>query len=266
MVYLVLLTGAAAGILALQQRQLHPGRGSDLQPEALQQQERLRLKGLQLLPRQGFGFNNLIADWAFLRFLQYYGDDQARQTGGYGLSPNFFEVMIQRDPRFIDAHFFMSGTLAFDLGQPELAIAYLKQGTDAIDPKRQPRAYLIWHLIGLNQLLLLNDLPNTIAAYEKAAEWAQVSPVAEDRDNVELFQRMANFLKTNPDSTPVRVWAWSTIYQQAEVVNDRNTQARARRELLALGATETRDQQGQIQFIPPKPKASPQPQASPASP
>jgi tetratricopeptide (TPR) repeat protein len=165
--------------------------------------------------------------------------------------------MIQRDPRFIDAHFFLSGALAFDLGQPELAIAYLKQGTDAIDPKRQPRAYLMWHLIGLNQLLLLNDLPNTITAYEKAAAWAQVSPAAEDRDNAALFQRMANFLKTSPDITPVRVWAWSTIYQQAAALDDRNTQARARRELLALGATETQDEQNQIQFIPPQPKAAP---------
>ena len=33
-----------------------------------------------------FGFDNLIADWTFLKFLQYFGDDEARDVTGYDLA------------------------------------------------------------------------------------------------------------------------------------------------------------------------------------
>jgi hypothetical protein len=47
------------------------------------QQEALRLKMLKTIP--SFGFDNLIADWTFLKFLQYFGDDEARDVTGYNL-------------------------------------------------------------------------------------------------------------------------------------------------------------------------------------
>ncbi|HEY9301812.1 MAG TPA: hypothetical protein VIQ31_36695, partial [Phormidium sp.] len=44
------------------------------------------------------GMSNILADWTFLRFLQYFGDDEVRAKTGYGLSPDYFKVIIDRDP------------------------------------------------------------------------------------------------------------------------------------------------------------------------
>ena len=58
----------------------------------------LRLQMAQQVP--SFGFDNLIADWYFLGFLQYFGDQEIRQETGYQVSPDFFRIILDRDPRF----------------------------------------------------------------------------------------------------------------------------------------------------------------------
>ena len=70
--------------------------------------EKLRLNFLHKLP--SLGFNNLVADWTFLNFLQYFGDDSARNKTGYSLSPEYFEVILDRDPYFVNAYLFLSAS------------------------------------------------------------------------------------------------------------------------------------------------------------
>lgn len=70
------------------------------------QTEKLRLNLLQKMP--SFGYANLIADWIYLNFLQYFGDDEARAQTGYSLSPEYFEVILARDPRFLQAYLGLS--------------------------------------------------------------------------------------------------------------------------------------------------------------
>jgi hypothetical protein len=55
------------------------------------QSEKLRLNLLRQLPT--FGFDNLVSNWIFINFLQYFGDDEARKKTGYSLSPEYFEVI-----------------------------------------------------------------------------------------------------------------------------------------------------------------------------
>ena len=65
----------------------------------IQRQDRttsLRLQLLSNLPN--FGFRNLVSNWVFLNFLQYFGSSDERNTVGYSLSPEFFEVIVARDP------------------------------------------------------------------------------------------------------------------------------------------------------------------------
>src|SRR4028118_1584291 len=58
--------------------------------------ERLRLNLLKKLP--SFGFDNLVADWTLINFIQYFGDDLARAKTSYSLSPEYFEIILARDP------------------------------------------------------------------------------------------------------------------------------------------------------------------------
>lgn len=53
----------------------------------------------------------------------------------------------------------------------------MERGTKALSPQIHPRAYLVWRFMGLDQLLLLGDIPGAIRSYEMAANWAAESPI-----------------------------------------------------------------------------------------
>ncbi|NJN49204.1 MAG: hypothetical protein HC805_04730 [Alkalinema sp. RL_2_19] len=102
----LLAIGAVSGITLMQRQRVLQGAVNVPSPEQQAQQENLYIQSLNSLPSQGFGFNNVIADWTFLRFLQYVGDDQARQATGYAVAPGFFDVITKRDPRFLEPYIF----------------------------------------------------------------------------------------------------------------------------------------------------------------
>ena len=244
---------AISGIIAMQRLQLNKRSLWIENPQQAEQQETLRLDLLQKTPT--FGFDNMIANWAFLNFLQYYGDDEARKQTGYSLSPQYFDLITQRDPRFVDSYLFLSGTLSYQLGEPTRSLEYLKRGTDALSPQNHPRAFTVWRYAALDQLLLLGDTPSAIHSLEMASKWANEVP--DYREAGSIFQETANFLKTDPDSRLVRFQAWGSVYQQAEAMNDRQTQTRAKQEILNLGGVEKVDAQGRHFFAFSQPKKPP---------
>lgn len=252
------IAGAAlTGIISMQRAQLSQTSLEIETPEQVTRQEALRLQLLQKAPT--FGFDNLVADWVFLSFLQYYGDEAARAKTDYSLSPQYFDLITQRDPRFVDIYLFLSGVISYELGQPQLAIAYMKRGTDALSPQIDPRAFTIWQYQALDQLLLLGDTTGAIQSLEMAAKWAEAVP--ENREVVPYFQKTAEFLKADPDSKLIRFQSWGAIYERARATGDRKTQERAKQEILALGGVEKVDSQGRRYFslyAPPK-AASQQP-------
>lgn len=223
-------------------------------PKQAEQQERVKLRLLKQLPT--FGFNNLVADWTFLNFLQYYGDYQVREKTGYALSSDYFDIITRLDPRFVDIYLFLSGSISYQLGEPQTAVQFMDRGTAALSPQIDPKAFQVWRLKGLDQLLLLGDVPGSIYSHEMAAKWVRNTPY---QDFAPLFQQTAAFLRRDPNSVPVRVQAWIAIYYQAAAVRDKTTQERAKQEILALGG-QTQMKKGQVIFVLPKaarPKSRP---------
>jgi hypothetical protein len=258
------LGACGLGILSLQQSRLKQIQAQAQSPALAEAQQVLSLQALNRLPKGGLGFNNAIADWAFLRFLDYYGDEEAREKTGFGASPAFFDVITARDPRFVDTYLFLSGTLSYQLGQPELAMKYMQRGLDALSPQNHARAYQVPSLMGMDQLLLLGDTAGASQSYAKATEWAKESIDPQERKVAQVFSRVSTYLQRDPDSSRVRFWAWSLIFAQSGTIGDRKTQDRARQELLALGAQEAQDPQtGQTTFTPAVPKPTPSPTATP---
>jgi hypothetical protein len=255
--------GSLVGITLLQRQRLAQGMRAELYPAQLEQQEILQMTSLQRLPSQGFGFNNLIADWAFLRLLPYVGDDPARGKTGYAAAPAFFELITKRDPRLQQVYLYASGIMSYELGQPERSVELLQRGIDALDPAIHDGAQGLWVMKGMDQLLLLNDVGKARESYEQAAAWAALSPDVEERQSEVVLRRIAKFLEKNPDSTAVRYWAWNSVFVKAVMTHSVKTQERAKAELLALGAIESKDEQtGQRMFLPPpvsKPTVTPSP-------
>jgi hypothetical protein len=234
-IWSMLVTGAIGaialvGVVLMQQVQLKRPSLWISDPQQAEQQESIRLQMLKQSPT--FGFDNLIGDWAFLNFLQYYGDTPAREKTGYSLSPDYFDIITRRDPRFVDIYLFLSGTVSYQLGKPEQAIQLMDRGTAALSPQIHPKAFQVWRFKGLDQLLLLGDAPGSIKSHEMAAEWTKGTP---DADLEPVFRQVAAFLHKDPNSIPVRLQSWATIYGQAAQAKDKQTQARAQQEIAKLG-------------------------------
>jgi hypothetical protein len=218
------------GVIFMQRSQLTRPSLWSSDPKQAEQQEAVKLRLLKQLP--AFGFDNLVADWTFLNFLQYYGDNEVRAKTGYALSPQYFDIITHLDPRFVDVYLFLSGSISYQLGEPKVAVTLMDRGTAALSPQITPKAFQVWRFKGLDQLLLLGNVPGSIHSHEMAAQWVQGTPY---QALTPLFEQTAVFLRRDPNSVPVRFQAWTSIYYQAAAVSDRTTQARAKQEILSLG-------------------------------
>lgn len=249
----VVVAGVAlAGIVLIQSDRLKRGALTAEDPKRFEQQEAIRLNVLEQAPT--FGFNNLVSDWTFLNFLQYFGDDEARQKTGYNLNAEYFDVITRLDPRFAQSYLFISSSVSHHQGNPERGVQLMERGTKALSPQINPKAFMLWRFKGLDELLLLGDIPAAIHSYEMAAQWTLGTPEAY---LAPIFQQTADFLKQDPNSVPARFQSWLEVYAQASSLNDRQTQQRAEEALLDLGATKQVNEKGETYFVPP-PTASQQ--------
>ncbi len=218
--------------------------------EYRQEAEQIALK-LKLLQRSPtFGFDNLIADWAFLQFLQYFGDWKARSQTGYGLSPNFFQVIIPRDPQFFQSYLFLSVSSTIYAGRPDLTVALMDQGLNSLSPKSSPNSYSIWVFKANDELLFLNDYRAAQKSYQMAAKWASLQPSPEAQATASSLQQTATFLKRKPKSKTAQINAWMMILNNAF---DNRTRNLAIQNLQRLGVKITVAPNGKLKLEPPKP-------------
>jgi hypothetical protein len=208
--------------------------------------ERAQLQVLQQMP--AFGFDNLLSDWAFLRFLQYFGDDVARSKTDYRLSPDYFEVVIGRNPYFLPAYTFLSTSTSIYAGQPERTIAIAQKGIESLGPDRPPGSFYALRQLGIDQLLFMNDAAGARRSFEMAAEWARAS-TAEGSDRVaDLSEQTAEFLANNPDSKFAQIAAWSMVLTTAP---DQRTRETAAERIEAIGGQIVLQEDGTFSIIPP---------------
>lgn len=203
----------AVAIVSLQLPKLNSQQQQTDKAEYLKQEEleRLRLTFIKKMP--SFGFNNLLADWVYLNFIQYFGDTSARQQTGYSLSPEYFEIVVQHNPRFINAYFSLSPATSIYAGRPDRSVALIEQGLQSIDPKIEPKAYLLWLYKGVDELLFLGDSKAARRSYQMAAEWA--STFTNNPQIAARVRETAQFLAKNPQSVQARIGAWTMILSNA---------------------------------------------------
>lgn len=245
---------AALAIGQIQQINIRKAPQGFVEPALAQEQRQIALQLLRRLPT--LGFDNAIANWAFLDYLQYFGDGDARAQSGYGAIGDYFDLIVARDPRFLGIYPFLSAGVSYYAGQPERSIALMLQGTNALSPQVQAQAFWVWRFIAFDQFLLLGDTKAASRSFDRAADWAAVRP--ESREYEPFFRRTAGFLRRDPNSLPVRFYAWYSVYAEAI---DRPIRDRAERELILLGAKKGRNRQGQTIFFLPGQKIPGQAQA-----
>ncbi len=211
------------------------------------QSEKLRLNLLRQLPT--FGFDNLTADSIFLNFLQYFGDDEARKETGYSLSPEYFEVILARDPHFLEAYLFLSTSTSIYAAMPERSVALMEKGLKSLSPTVPPKSYYVWRYKGIDELLFLGNAESAKQSFEMAAQWASFYSDDESKQIEAISRRTAEFISSNPKSKSAQIASWTMILNNRV---DNRTREIAIKRIEALGGKVFITPQGVVQVRPPK--------------
>lgn len=196
------------------------------------------------------GFENLIAGWTYLQFIQYFGDGEARAVTGYSLNRDYFEIIVDLDPRFWRASLSLSSATSLFGGRPDITVELLGKALQSL-PNDTLGTYFVNTYRGVDQMLFLGDVPGARRSYERAAEVARRLPDDPEVSRIlsERASNTARFLKNNPDSRKARVGAWTQIFSLAA---DDETRERAIQEIRLLGGTVRRNPDGTISIITPE--------------
>lgn len=247
--FLILVCIAAIGWLQIPQLRRLETRSQSASVEQIQQSvqaEAMQLALLKKLP--SFGFENLIADWTFLNFLQYFGDISAREKTDYRLSADYFDVILDRDPYFIPAYTFLSTSGSLYAGIPERSTAIMKRALSTLKPDVPPDSFFVWRQLGIDQLLFLGDSQAAKQSFETAADWARQSSLPGSGDVAAASQQTANFLANNPNSKMAQVSSWTMVLSNAP---DERTRKTAVQRIESLGGKVILSPDGRFRIQPP---------------
>jgi tetratricopeptide (TPR) repeat protein len=212
------ILGAVAVIIYLQTPQLAAikQQGKNLSKAALRQEEAKAQAQLSISKQfPTFGFNNLVADWHFINFMQYFGDNEVRQKAGYASAMEYFDAILDRDPRFLYAYYYLSNTGSIYAGQPERSVSLMNRGLKSLSPQVPDRGYYIWRLKAVDELLFLGRVPDARNSMQNAANWAKQYDTEEGQNVARLSQNTANYLAHNPNSKKAQFDAWNMVINAA---------------------------------------------------
>jgi len=240
----MIASGALVGILGLQLNSLQnqAARQSQLNYSQQEDWERAQLRTLAQAPT--FGFDNFIADWAYYRFLQYFGDKPARRETGYSLLPNYLEVIAKKDPRFVSAFRYLSPVSSIYSGRPEETVHWLEYALQDISPEI-PLSYTVWTYKAHDELLLLGKPEAAAHSYRMAAKWASINDDPNQQRSAQSLRQTAQFLEQNPTSPIPKIASWAMVLRQT---SDSEIQKKAIAEIQKLGGQVRINNEGKVQI------------------
>lgn len=201
----------------------------------------------RILP--SFGFKNLVADWNFLKYVQYFGDTEARDEVGYSVVSDYFETIVMKDPKFIKANLSLSASNSLFAGKPRKTINLLEKSAEYLTPKMRDYSFMIFAYKAVDEILFFGDLKSAQKSYLTAAEWAEKRNDEIGDKVAKLYRATINFLATNPDSSITQVAGWSMVLNRN---NDPKIQRYAIDKIRKLGGQVTTDSNGKLIIKPPE--------------
>ncbi len=215
----------------------------------IQQEKKLDAESKFQKKMPSFGLNNLIADWNFLQYIQYMGDTEARNVTGYSVITNYFETIVKKDPRFVDANLAISSSNSIFAGNPIGTVELLEKSLEAIDPLNSSNSFFLWSYKATDEVLFLGDFEAAKKSYRTAAEWSKLSDVTGKEVIANRFLDTVSFLETEPDSASVQISAWTLVLSNN---SDPKIKDYALKKIVELGGIITRKPNGTVEIRPPK--------------
>ena len=249
-------TIAVTAIISSQQHNL--SNYSQLQNDSYEQAseaERVRLNLISKIP--SFGYDNLLADWSVLQFLQYLGNYEAREKTGFALLPKFLEIIVEKDPLFTEAQFMISPMVSLKAGKPEETVSLLNKSLAKLSPiiygednDKIHKPNFLWIYKAIDEILFLGDTKLAQQSYTKAAEW---SKLLGDSTRANSALQAVKFLNDDPNSKVVQVGAWFTVWTST---SDAEIRLLAQRNIERLGGKLEIHEDGRVFAHPPQEKES----------
>jgi hypothetical protein len=247
----ILITIASLGIIKLQS----PNVNISDQSLSLEEykndnaKEKNELLVVEQMPK--LGFTNIVADWLYLGFIQYFGDVEAREKTGYELIPKYFTQIVEDDPHFTDAIYKLDVANTLFAGLPQTSTDLVGKSLASIRPKFIVNIppYYLWRSKGNNQLLFFNDIDGAKKSYKKSIEWAKAYDSEDSRRIINISEESIHFLENNPTSKFAQISAWVSILANRP---DEKTINRIIKQIEALGGKVNRKSDGTISVSLPK--------------
>lgn len=240
--------GLIGTIVALQKSELKAEKKLDLQ-EYQRQEAKEKTTASLLAKMPSFGYDNLIADWAYLKFLVYFGDGDVREHTGYAATSDLFKTVVKNNPRFVEAYFMISPVNSLFAGNPQESTELIARGLASITPQSHPDAYFLWIYKAIDEMLFLGDSAAAKESYDNGIKWA--SYYDDDRSKtVSLrMKQMSKFLADNPDSVEAQIGSWFQLLTNAR---DDATRQKAVENIEKLGGIITVNPNGGVKVTVPE--------------
>ncbi len=241
-----LILACLLGIIRLQQHQMKPQETAFTKADYLIQEEaeKLRLQLIKNIP--SLGFRNIIADWLYLQYIQYFGDLEGREATGYVLSSDYMTAVVDKDPRFVDALIKLDAGTSIFGGDPQTSIKSYEKSLAVIPAKMKGNniePYYLWMGKGVNELLFMGDSQAAHRSYLMAGQWADQYNTPKAQQTAQRVRQTAQFLENHPSSKVAQIGAWTMVISST---SDERTIRRALTEIRALGGQITTDAQGNL--------------------
>jgi tetratricopeptide (TPR) repeat protein len=151
-----------------------------------------------------FGMDNLVADWYWLQYVQYFGDSAAREKTNFDYCDDYLELITALDPKFVKAYAAASYAVAGMQENPDKALKILARGIQ-INPAAEGSWELYRNYAGV-AFLYKKDLATAAKYFTKAAD-APGAPV--------VFRSFAAAFYNKMNDKERAISLWVQYYREA---------------------------------------------------
>jgi len=144
------------------------------------------------------GFDQLVADCYWLKFIGYIGDTAARGKDRYSLADEYLSLIVSLDPYLINAYWFAAFTIGSEQKSPGRAAEIIDFGIRA----NQDNWYLPF-IAGINQYLYAGNEVAAAKYYRMASKYP---------DAPKWLLRQSQILEAKIPSRIKEINIWSNIY------------------------------------------------------
>ncbi|GAB4217727.1 MAG: hypothetical protein OHK0012_23290 [Synechococcales cyanobacterium] len=214
---------------------------------------------------QHLGYSNLASSILWLDFIQFYGSniirtpDEVLRRRYHEISYEYLNRITALDPRFVQPYLATLNAVGWKQGRPDLARLLMIRGTQYFGSFREEDIIFIpyvWLNLSLVYLLFYANGASIEFTYDQAAFWVEsLSPKQQELygANADAYRATGKHLASQVSRDPIyaQFVGWRQVFLGAD---DPEVQDIARKELEAMGAEVSLNEEGRYSVNPPPPE------------